>query len=80
MPLVNVVPHMVLHQQMHFLVSVYFLGRWKGLPAPCEELDILYLMGAIKSSARLLVQIHSTGLVLKLETLPLVLRVKENHQ
>ena len=36
MPLVNVVPHMVLHQKMHFLVSVYFLGRWKGLQAPCD--------------------------------------------
>ena len=37
MPLVNVVPHVVLHQKMHFVVSVYFLGRWKGLPAPSAQ-------------------------------------------
>ena len=36
-PLVNVVTHMVLHQKMHILVSVYFFGRLKGLPAPSVE-------------------------------------------
>ena len=41
MPLVNVVPHVVLHQKIHFLESVYFLARWKDLWAPCALLDYL---------------------------------------
>ena len=35
-PLVNVVPKIILHQKMHELVSVYFLGRSTTLPAPCD--------------------------------------------
>ena len=34
MPLVNIVPHMVLHQKMHVLVSEGFFGRWTSVPAP----------------------------------------------
>ena len=34
MPLVNVVPHVVLHQKTHVLVSENFFGRLKGVAAP----------------------------------------------
>ena len=36
MPLANVVPHVVLHQKTHVLVSENFFGRWKWVAAPCE--------------------------------------------
>ena len=37
MTLVNVVPHVVLHQKTHVLGAENFLGRSNGVPAPCDR-------------------------------------------
>ena len=50
MPLVNVVPHVVLHQKIHLLESVYFFGRWKGLWAPCGCRSLIKLLKRLKLS------------------------------
>ena len=43
MPLANVVPHVVLHQKTHVLVSENFFGRWKGVAAPCARVKFKHL-------------------------------------
>ena len=38
MTLVNIDPHVILHQKMHVSSTGIFVGRSIGLPAPCVEL------------------------------------------
>ena len=47
MTLVNVVPHVVLHQKTHVPFTGIFVGRSIGLPAPCEEKLGFYVVSFI---------------------------------
>ena len=42
MTLVNVVPHVVLHQKTHVLGAENFLGRSNGVPAPCVKYETTF--------------------------------------
>ena len=43
MTLVNIDPHVILHQKMHVPFTGIFVGRSIGLPAPCgHPVDTLY--------------------------------------
>ena len=53
MPLVNVVPHVVLQQKPHVLVSENFFGRWKWVAAPC----VLYTSSFIQHNG---MSLHTT--------------------
>ena len=43
MTLVNIDPHVILHQKMHVSSTGIFVGRSIGLPAPCVECVMLEL-------------------------------------
>ena len=44
MTLVNIDPHVILHQKMHVSSTGIFVGRSIGLPAPCVIDDLIAVL------------------------------------